>query len=80
MNTLNYLLWLLQCERLIKKTGICIDSIAQVDDLMDQIIKKIENELSFEKENFSLIGYSGTGLAIMTRLESCDNTWLDLLG
>lgn len=76
----NQLLWLLQCKRLLKQTGVNMEMDNRINTLAGSIFGQKEENMCFEKGNLSLRGSAGIGLAMMTLLGACcDNTWLDLL-
>jgi len=70
-----YLLWLLQCKRLILQTGICPGLVGLLDRLTDRCIT-VSPPVD---DNLSLKGNAGVGLSIMTLAGNCDGAWLDLM-
>ena len=78
-DTVNRLLWLLQCKKLIKKTCTNTNIYNHLEILTDKTIRQATDSLGYEKNTLSLMGYSGAGLALMTVSGDCDDTWLDLL-
>jgi len=81
LDEINGLLWLLQCKKLIKPTGISMDLDSKIDSLTEKIFFQKDGELHFEKGKLSLKGCAGAGLAIMTLSGKYnDEAWLDLLG
>ncbi len=79
MNKTNKLFWLLQCKKLIGRSGIRTCLIGRLDTLMDKILEQDGDELRFEKGNLSIRGCAGHALALMTISGQCNDTWLDLL-
>ncbi|MDD4697515.1 MAG: hypothetical protein PHR52_08260 [Fermentimonas sp.] len=79
-DSINQLLWLLQCKKLLNSTNINVEMDKMIDALTENVFCWKEDEVLFQKGKLSLKGYAGIGLAMMILSGKCDDAWLDLLG
>jgi hypothetical protein len=78
MYSTDWLLWSLQCKKIIASSGICIHAIDRLDALIARILTQADDLLNCEDNKMSLKGCAGAGLSMMTIAGQCSGNWLDL--